>query len=123
VIRDILLGHSGTTLTNWIVGWDIGWITELPENIDVTKENTNITSNYPTKTGTGASGTWGISITGNAATATKLAAAKNITIAGAVTGNTDFDGSENITITTSVNHNHDSLYSKAHVASWNFTTT
>lgn len=28
--------------------------------------------NAPTKTGTGASGTWGISITGNAATATKL---------------------------------------------------
>ena len=30
------------------------------------------TVNAPTKTGTGASGTWGISITGNAATATKL---------------------------------------------------
>lgn len=28
-------------------------------------------SNYPTKNGTGASGTWGISITGNASTATK----------------------------------------------------
>ena len=33
----------------------------------------NYNSYAPTKTGTGASGTWGINITGNAATATKLA--------------------------------------------------
>lgn len=35
----------------------------------------NYNSYAPTKTGTGASGTWGISITGNAATATKLGTA------------------------------------------------
>ena len=47
----------------------------------------------PTKTGTGASGTWGISVTGNAATATKLATARSI-------NGTNFDGSGNITTAT-----------------------
>lgn len=54
-------------------------------------------SNYnlyaPTKTGTGASGTWGISVTGNAATATKLATARSI-------NGTNFDGSGSITTAT-----------------------
>ena len=44
----------------------------------------------PTTTGTGASGTWAISITGNAATATKLATARAI-------NGTAFDGSADIT--------------------------
>jgi acetylglutamate kinase len=38
------------------------------------------------------------SITGNAATATKLATARNIALSGAVTGSANFDGSGNITI-------------------------
>jgi hypothetical protein len=43
------------------------------------------------------------SITGNAATATKLAATKNITLSGAVTSSaTAFDGSSNITISTTL---------------------
>lgn len=54
-------------------------------------------SNYnlyaPTKTGSGASGTWGISVTGNAATATKLATARSI-------NGTNFDGSGNIITAT-----------------------
>lgn len=62
--------------TSWSV-----WST----NID----STNYTSYAPTKTGTGASGTWGISVTGNAATATKLATARSI-------NGTNFDGSGNI---------------------------
>ena len=44
----------------------------------------------PTKTGSGASGTWGISISGNASTATKLQTARQI-------NGTNFDGSANIT--------------------------
>lgn len=44
----------------------------------------------PTKTGTGASGTWGINITGNAGTATKLTTARTI-------NGTSFDGTTNIT--------------------------
>ena len=67
-------------------------------------------NNYaPTKTGGGASGTWGISVSGNAATATKLATARNIALTGAVTGNANFDGSGNISIATSVNHSHSYL--------------
>lgn len=66
--------------TSWSV-----WST----NID----STNYTSYAPTKTGAGASGTWGISVTGNAATATKLATARSI-------NGTNFDGSGNITTAT-----------------------
>ena len=45
----------------------------------------------------------------NAASASKLATARNIAISGAVTGNANFDGSGNISIDTSVNHGHDYL--------------
>lgn len=44
---------------------------------------------YPTKTGSGASGTWGINVTGNAGTATKLQTARSLW------GN-NFDGTANI---------------------------
>ena len=53
----------------------------------------NYTSYTVTKTGTGASGTWGISISGNATTSTKLATARSI-------NGTNFDGSGNITTAT-----------------------
>lgn len=53
-------------------------------------DSSNYNSYAPTKTGTGASGTWGISVTGNAATATKLATARSI-------NGTNFDGTANIT--------------------------
>lgn len=46
------------------------------------------------------------SISGNAATASKLQTARTITLAGSVTGSAVFDGSNNITITTSTNHSH-----------------
>ena len=60
-------------------------------------------------TGTGASGTWEISVTGNAATATKLSTARTLSLTGAVSGNVSFDGSANVNITTTVaddSHNH-----------------
>jgi hypothetical protein len=41
--------------------------------------NAEIANDAPTKTGTGASGTWGINITGNAATATSATSATNAT--------------------------------------------
>ena len=47
--------------------WDTSWRTIL--------DSSNYTSYAPTKTGSGASGTWGISVSGNAATATKLGTA------------------------------------------------
>lgn len=58
----------------------------------------------PTKTGTGASGTWGISITGNASTATKLQTPRTLSLTGKASGSTTFDGSANAAINvTSVN--------------------
>lgn len=51
-------------------------------------------------------GTLANSISGNAATASKLQTARTITLAGSVTGSAAFDGSNNITITTSTNHSH-----------------
>lgn len=50
----------------------------------------NYTNYTVTKTGSGASGTWGISISGHSATATKLVTARTI-------NGTSFDGSANIT--------------------------
>lgn len=58
-----------------------------------------VANDAPSKTGSGATGTWGISVTGNAATATKLATARTIALSGDVTGSTSFDGSGNATIT------------------------
>jgi hypothetical protein len=47
----------------------------------------------------------GASVTGNAATATKLATARTITLAGNATGSASFDGSANITLTVDVADN------------------
>lgn len=49
-------------------------------------DSSNYTDYTVTKTGSGASGTWGISISGNAATATKFASAQSVTLTGDVTG-------------------------------------
>lgn len=51
----------------------------------------NVGTYAPTLTGSGASGTWGISISGNASTATKLATARTI-------GGVSFNGTENINL-------------------------
>jgi hypothetical protein len=56
----------------------------------------NFNSYAPTLTGGGASGTWGINITGNAATATTLAAARTLTIGS--TGKT-FNGGASVSWT------------------------
>ena len=53
-------------------------------------DSSNYNEYSPTKTGGGASGTWGISISGNAASATKLATARTI-------NGTAFNGTANIT--------------------------
>lgn len=63
------------------------------ENWKTVLDSTNYNVYTPTKTGGGASGTWGISVTGNAATATKLATARSI-------NGTNFDGSGNIITAT-----------------------
>ena len=57
---------------------------------------------YPTKTGSGASGTWGIGITGNAATASKWATARTITLGSYLSGSVSLDGSANVTLNANV---------------------
>ena len=65
---------------------------------DVTGKPTTLAgygiTDAPTKTGVGASGSWGISVTGNAATATRLATARTV-------NGVNFDGTANITIADS----------------------
>ena len=54
---------------------------------------------YPLNNGTGATGTWGIGISGNAATATTLQTTRSISLGTAVTSTaTGFNGGGNITI-------------------------
>ena len=62
--------------------------------------NAEIANDAPSKTGVGASGSWGISVTGNAATATKLATARTISVSGAAVGFVNFDGSSNVEVVT-----------------------
>ena len=57
---------------------------------------------YPTKTGGGASGTWGIGISGNAATASKWAAKRTITLGSYLSGSVSLDGSANVTLNANV---------------------
>ena len=66
----------------------------------VTGNNTtsNVTITLPSSTGTLA--LTSSSITGNAATATKLATARTIALAGSITGSGTFDGSGNLSIST-----------------------
>lgn len=61
-----------------------------------------IANDAPTKTGGGASGTWGIAITGNAASASVLQTARTITLAGDATGSVSFNGGSNVTLTVGV---------------------
>ncbi|MDD3121934.1 MAG: hypothetical protein PHC62_00295 [Candidatus Izemoplasmatales bacterium] len=65
-----------------------------------------ITTYYARVNGANATGTWGIGISGNAATATKWETASTITLTGAVTGNVSIDGSGNVSLATTVNHTH-----------------
>ena len=74
------------TVTN---GASKGWVRIL--------DSSNYTSYTVTKTGSGASGTWGISISGNAATATQLATARTIQTNLGSTSSASFNGTANTT--------------------------
>lgn len=89
--------------------FDIGWkdnAGSYTEGLKITNQNTftwqgynvihsnNIASYAPTLTGSGASGTWGISISGNASTATILSTTRTI-------NGVSFNGSANITVADS----------------------
>mgnify|MGYP006956031235 CR=1 FL=1 len=64
----------------------------------------NHTHKYAGSSSAGGAATSALACTGNSATATKLATARNIAISGAVSGNANFDGSSNITINTKVQY-------------------
>lgn len=70
-------------------GVNYGWFKLLDSN--------NYTNYTVTKTGTGASGTWGINITGNAGTATKLQTARTIRTNLSSTSTASFNGTADIT--------------------------
>lgn len=90
--------YGGDGRLHYRTGWDSN---KQDWNTILDSENYNLFA--PTKTGSGASGTWGINISGNADTASKLATARNIALTGNATGSATFDGSGNISISTNVN--------------------
>ncbi len=59
-------------------------------------DSNNYTRYAPTKTGTGATGTWPVSVSGNAGTATKLSTARTIQTNLASTSSASFDGTANV---------------------------
>ena len=69
--------------------WESSWRTVL--------DSGNYNNYSPSKTGYGASGSWGISVTGNAATATKLATARTVSASGDFVMSFSYDGSANST--------------------------
>ena len=125
------LSKSGSTIT--LTGSDGSKtsVTDSDTNIDTKVTQTVTTSNasYPlllapsgqTETATTTSyfdsgvtlnpstNTITANISGNSATATKLATARTIALTGSVTGFGTFDGSGNLSITTTTNHTHSYL--------------
>ncbi|MEN2416402.1 tail fiber domain-containing protein [Flavobacterium mesophilum] len=83
---NLLLGDSGDFWTRTEGGTTNSW-TSWRKSLD----SSNFNLYTPTLTGTGASGTWGINITGNSNTATTLQTARTI-------NGVSFNGSANITI-------------------------
>ena len=116
----IILSRRSNNSTVWVISAGNITFTEI-NALTSAKENATLlnSSNYTTytvkKDGTGATGTWGINISGNAATTTKLQTARTITINGS---SKTFDGSGNISWSLaelnlpSNDHNHDDRYVK-----------
>ena len=90
----ILISSNTNTGLYWRTAdtLNAGWRTVL--------DSANYTSYTVTKTGGGASGTWGIGISGNAATASKWQTKRTISLTGAVTGSVSLDGSGNVSLAT-----------------------
>lgn len=91
ITPDFEISKASGTATGYIAG-------------NVIMHAANYTSYTVSKTGAGASGTWRISISGNAATATKLATARTISLTGGTTGSASFDGSANASIATTTKY-------------------
>jgi len=85
-------GGSRTEIGRFGTGGTFNTLGAITQNGSQVLTAANYNSYSPTLTGTGASGSWGISVTGNAATATVLQTARTI-------NGTSFNGSANITVT------------------------
>ena len=125
------LSKSGSTITLTGSDGSTTSVTDSDTNIDTKVTQTVTTSNasYPlllapsgqTATTTTTSyfdsgvtlnpstNTIAANVSGNSATATKLATARTISLTGSVTGFGTFDGSGNLSITTTTNHTHSYL--------------
>jgi hypothetical protein len=75
----------------WVRGYDVGWGSWVR-----LLDSSNYTSYSPTLTGSGASGTWGINITGNADTVDSLHASAFMRTRGTINDNIDSDWGEGI---------------------------
>jgi predicted nucleic-acid-binding Zn-ribbon protein len=90
-------GNGGLYWRRVTAGNSYGWVREL--------DSLNYTEYVPKKDGTGATGTWGISISGNAATATsasKWTTSRTLTLGSDLSGTVTFDGSGNITLNATI---------------------
>ena len=108
-----LTAVSIATISDLNSGWDAllkaapsAYVTRWPSFAEVTSKPTTLAgygiTDAPTKTGSGASGTWGIAIIGNAATASKWATARTITLGSYLSGSVSLDGSANVTLNANV---------------------
>lgn len=108
-----LTAVSIATISDLNSGWDAllkaapsSYVTRWPSFAEVTSKPSTLSgygiTDAPTKTGSGASGTWGIGITGNAATASKWATARTITLGSYLSGSVSLDGSVNVTLNANV---------------------
>lgn len=108
-----LTAVSIATISDLHANWDAllkatpsAYVTRWPSFVEVTSKPTTLAgygiTDAPTKTGSGASGTWDIGITGNAATASKWATARTITLGSYLSGSVSLDGSANVTLNANV---------------------
>lgn len=80
-VTDVQTGYSNATDAIWGSGWSVSFVTAFDTvEQSTTAYRTLNTGNYnsyaPTLTGGGASGTWGISVSGNAATVSSVTASQ-----------------------------------------------
>ena len=91
--------NAGADLTNEMMFYTCNEPNETyPSRWTRVLTSRNYNKYTPTFTGGGASGTWGISVSGNAASATKLQTARTISLIGNASGSASFDGTANVTI-------------------------
>jgi hypothetical protein len=94
-------GNETSAAASYIYDTGDGWLRKKTLANAQTEIVTSaaVTAHAPSKTGTGASGTWGINVSGSAAT---LTTARTIALAGDVTGSASFNGGSDISITATI---------------------